>query len=171
MNRYPPGRHSTCAGVPSTASVPSASAMYGMLKFDIAMFSGHENCRRAPPDARNVEANSYVLSCSSTTVRADGASTRVKYATADPITPPPTIAMSQRIAPAGDRVLAMMKWIVAAIIACDDARIRMERRWLRANFRVAAANGGRRACVGVACRNRNGARRWMRARQGDGRHC
>ena len=37
---------------------PSAPAMNGMLKFDIAMFSGHENCLRAPPDARVVDANS-----------------------------------------------------------------------------------------------------------------
>jgi hypothetical protein len=28
-----------------------------MPKFDIAMFSGHENWRRAPPDARSVDAN------------------------------------------------------------------------------------------------------------------
>ena len=48
-------------------------AMNGMLKFDIAMFSGHENCRRAPPDARSVDANSYVLSRSMTATRAAGA--------------------------------------------------------------------------------------------------
>jgi hypothetical protein len=28
--------------------------MSGMLKLDSAMFSGHENCRSAPPDAHSV---------------------------------------------------------------------------------------------------------------------
>jgi hypothetical protein len=32
--------------------------MKGMLKFDISMFSEHENSRRAPPEARTVEAYS-----------------------------------------------------------------------------------------------------------------
>jgi len=32
--------------------------MNPMLKFDIATFSGQENWRRAPPDARGVDANS-----------------------------------------------------------------------------------------------------------------
>ena len=59
--------------------------MKGMLKFDIAMFSGHENWRRAPPEARSVEANSYVLSRSMTTTRAAGARRLTKYATADPM--------------------------------------------------------------------------------------
>jgi len=35
----------------------------------MAMFSGQENCRRAPPDARSVDANSYVLSRSMTATR------------------------------------------------------------------------------------------------------
>jgi hypothetical protein len=65
-----------------------------MPKFDIAMFSGHENCRRAPPDARNVEANSYVLSGSMTTTPHAGARRWTKYAVADPTIPPPTIATS-----------------------------------------------------------------------------
>jgi hypothetical protein len=59
-------------------SVASAASMNGMLKFDIAMFSRQENCRRAPPDARNVDANSYVLSRSNTAMCADGARSRVK---------------------------------------------------------------------------------------------
>src|SRR6185312_10379244 len=95
MNRYPPCRHSTCAGSPSTASVSSAAAMNGRLKFDIAMFSAHENWRRAPPDARSVDANSYVLSGSITTTLAPGARRFTKYATAEPTMAPPTMATSQ----------------------------------------------------------------------------
>jgi len=68
--------------------------MNGMLKFDMAMFSGQENCRRAPPDARSVDANSYVLSRSMTATRAAGARTFRKYATDEPTTPPPTITTS-----------------------------------------------------------------------------
>jgi hypothetical protein len=68
--------------------------MNAMLMSDIAMFSGHENCRRAPPEARSVDAYSYVSSGSTTATRHPGASDVRKYATLEPITAPPTIATS-----------------------------------------------------------------------------
>ena len=44
------------AWTPSTAIVSAKSSKNGMLKFDNSMFSGSENRRRTPPEARGVEA-------------------------------------------------------------------------------------------------------------------
>jgi hypothetical protein len=59
------------------------------------MFSGVENCCRIPPAERGVEARSYIGSFSTTSTD-PGKWTQPlrKYATALPITPPPTMITS-----------------------------------------------------------------------------
>ena len=58
------------------------------------MFSGNENKRRTPPEARGVEAIVYVGSRSTTVTSTLGSTSRTKYATAAPMAPPPTTARS-----------------------------------------------------------------------------
>ena len=58
MNRYPFLWKPISAGVPSTAIVAGKCSKKSMLNRDRAMFSGSENNRRTPPDARGVEASS-----------------------------------------------------------------------------------------------------------------
>src|SRR6516165_6498049 len=70
--------------------------MKSMLNFDISMFSDRLNCTRQPPEARSVDANSYVGSGSITPTSVSGAIDLMKCATLQPITPPPMIATLNR---------------------------------------------------------------------------
>src|SRR5688572_22459420 len=68
--------------------------MNSMLILESSMFSGQVNCTLQPPEARGVEANSYVGSGSTTATVAPGAWFLMKWAALHPMSPPPMIATS-----------------------------------------------------------------------------
>lgn len=66
------------AGTPSTAIASGKLAKNPMLYLDSSMFSGRENSRRTPPDARGVDASVYAGSRSTTATSAPGSSSFTK---------------------------------------------------------------------------------------------
>ena len=71
--------------------------MKSRLASDSEMFSGQVNWTRQPPEARGVEANSYVGSGSMTATESPGLWRSRWYATLEPMTPPPRMATSKRL--------------------------------------------------------------------------